>query len=231
MDSTSSNITPEAIKLAEDNRIELMTFPTHTTRILEALDVSVFESFLMSHSRSVVNDHLQHNIGATISRVEFGKLVKKAYLSSFTQSNILSFFRATGLFPVDIDETNLSYHYSLKRKMMFLLLEMTKMNVLAAPILFLLFQQHLFGIQARKKQKIKKVRVLAHLESTQSDCMMSAYGIDTKSNRQLVPSESINENQCPVCAENYYLRLTKNGQSATSVLGGAMSDVSKRPIG
>ena len=80
-------------------------------------------------------------------------------VSSFTQSNILSGLRVTGLCPVDrtaIDEGKLELSLLTEMEDDVSFLAMMKMNVLAAPILILLFQQYLFRIQARKNGGFKK---------------------------------------------------------------------------
>ncbi|KAJ8874218.1 hypothetical protein PR048_025060 [Dryococelus australis] len=44
MDSRGSHITPEVIELARSNYVHMLTFPSHTTHILQPLDVGVYES-------------------------------------------------------------------------------------------------------------------------------------------------------------------------------------------
>lgn len=45
MDSHSSHITLAAIELARENHIFLMTFPAHTSNLLQSLDVVVYRAF------------------------------------------------------------------------------------------------------------------------------------------------------------------------------------------
>lgn len=181
MDSHSSHVTPEAIKLAQDNGIELMTFPAHTTHILQPLDVSIFKS-LKSHWRSVVSDHLRENIGISVSRLDFARLVTKAYLASFSLSNILSGFRATGLFPVDrtaIDDEKLELSLLSEKDGT----DVSPSDENTAPSTSLPQLPTVAARDEKKKRKVQRARVL-------TECKLSS---------------DVDQNLCPICNVIYSL--------------------------
>ena len=47
-DGHSSHISLEVIKLAQNNDVHLLCLPSHTTHILQPLDISVFKPFNLS---------------------------------------------------------------------------------------------------------------------------------------------------------------------------------------
>jgi hypothetical protein len=43
MDSHASHVTPQILSKASENGIHLVTFPSHTTHLLQSLDVGVYK--------------------------------------------------------------------------------------------------------------------------------------------------------------------------------------------
>jgi hypothetical protein len=65
-DGHSSHITMEVIKLAQDNDIHLLCLPSHTTHILQPLDIiSVFKP-LKSYFNKACKNYLSANPGKVI---------------------------------------------------------------------------------------------------------------------------------------------------------------------
>ena len=154
MDSHSSHVTPEAIKLAQDNGIELMTFPAHTT----------------------------HIIGISVSRLDFARLVTKACLASFSLSNILSGFRATGLFPVDrtaIDDEKLELSLLSEKDGT----DVSPSDENTAPSTSLPQLPTVAARDEKKKRKVQRARVL-------TECKLSS---------------DVDQNLCPICNVIYSL--------------------------
>lgn len=98
MDSHASHLSPEALQMAEDNRIILLTFPSHTTHVLQPLDVSVYRSLKVAWS-SELDMQMRKNPGKIPSRYEFHGLFNPCYEKSFSPQIIRAGFQKTGIFP------------------------------------------------------------------------------------------------------------------------------------
>ncbi|KAJ8895415.1 hypothetical protein PR048_000747 [Dryococelus australis] len=57
VDSHGAHITPQVIKLAKENDVHILTFPSHTTHILQPLDVGVYKA-LKSAWKKELNDYM-----------------------------------------------------------------------------------------------------------------------------------------------------------------------------
>ena len=55
LDGHGSHITIEVIEFAQSNNIHLLCLPSHTSHILQPLDIGVFKSFKMFSLRHVVD--------------------------------------------------------------------------------------------------------------------------------------------------------------------------------
>ncbi|XP_049954839.1 uncharacterized protein LOC126470867 [Schistocerca serialis cubense] len=97
MDSHGSHISEEVIDLAKKNQIFLLTFPSHTTHILQPLDVGEYGQLKRSWGKSL-NSYMFKNPGLRPNRPDFHKLLKPAYYSAFSPETI-SAFRKTGIYP------------------------------------------------------------------------------------------------------------------------------------
>ncbi|XP_039296637.1 tigger transposable element-derived protein 1-like [Nilaparvata lugens] len=98
MDSHSSHIGPEIISLAKENSVFLMTFPPHTSHLLQPLDVGVYKS-LKSHWSKELNSFMVSSPAEKPSRYQFHKLFTPAFIASFTQENIRNAFKKSGSCP------------------------------------------------------------------------------------------------------------------------------------
>jgi hypothetical protein len=109
IDGHSSRENPEAIKLLNDANIQVITFPSHTTHLLQPLDVGVFSSFKASlrqynsrYSKLQINSPLDTKFSDT------EKNLLKIIMNSLdlltratTLKNITNAFSKTGICPVD----------------------------------------------------------------------------------------------------------------------------------
>ena len=98
MDSHATHLSPEALKMAEENQIIIVTLPSHTTHLLQPLDVSVYRS-LKAAWNNEIDGHMRHNPGKTPSRYDFHSLFNPSYEKSFTPQIIKAGFRKTGISP------------------------------------------------------------------------------------------------------------------------------------
>lgn len=91
-DGHASHTSIELIELARANDIHLLCLPTHTTHILQPLDVGVFKSF-KSNFNKACSKYLARYPGRVITTDKLASLVVEAWPISFTAVNILSGFR------------------------------------------------------------------------------------------------------------------------------------------
>ncbi|CAK1588494.1 unnamed protein product [Parnassius mnemosyne] len=100
MDSHSTHVSQDVIDFATKNGIHLFTFPSHTSHLLQPLDVSVYKSLKNAWAK-VLNDYkLQHPTSAP-TRLDFCRLLTPAYEHAFQPSIIMNGFRKTGIAPFD----------------------------------------------------------------------------------------------------------------------------------
>lgn len=100
LDNHISHFSIEAIDLAINHDISMLTFPPHCSHKMQPLDVSVFGP-LKKMFASVCTDWMKSNIGRTIDIQHIPSLVGKAMGKCITSSTIMSGFAATGIFPLD----------------------------------------------------------------------------------------------------------------------------------
>ena len=99
-DGHSSHVT---IELAHSNDIHLLCLPTHTTHILQPLDVGVFKSFKTNFSKAC-HRYITQFPGRVITTDKIASLVAEAWPHCFTALNILSAFKKCGVYPLNPGE-------------------------------------------------------------------------------------------------------------------------------
>uniref|UniRef100_A0A1X7SKR4 HTH CENPB-type domain-containing protein n=3 Tax=Amphimedon queenslandica TaxID=400682 RepID=A0A1X7SKR4_AMPQE len=97
-DGHISHVSIEAIEFARANHIHLLCLPSHTTHILQPLDVGVFKSFKANFNKACSN-YMAKYPGRVVTNDKLAALVADAWPHSFTTLNILSGFKKCGLFP------------------------------------------------------------------------------------------------------------------------------------
>ena len=95
-DGHASHITIEVIELARKNDVHLLCLPSHTSHILQPLDIGVFHSFKTNYSKAC-RRYLGDNPGRVITSEVLASLVADAWPLSFTPVNILSGFKKSGI--------------------------------------------------------------------------------------------------------------------------------------
>ena len=99
-DGHATHISINAIEFAKANNIHMLCLPSHTTHILQPLDVGVFKSFKTNFSKSC-STYISKHPGRVITAEVLSSLVAEAWPISFTTLNIMSGFRKCGLFPLN----------------------------------------------------------------------------------------------------------------------------------
>ena len=102
-DGHASHISIEVIELAQSNDIHLLCLPSHTTHLLQALDVGVFKS-LKSHKSKECLKYMALNPGRVIITEAIASILSKARPLSFTPVNMMAGFKKSGAFPLNPGE-------------------------------------------------------------------------------------------------------------------------------
>ncbi|XP_041371560.1 uncharacterized protein LOC121385091 [Gigantopelta aegis] len=100
MDNHDSHTTINALNVAKENGIVLLTFPPHCSHKLQPLDRSVFGPFKHYYTQAA-NAYMNNHPGSTINIHAIAELVGKAYPIAFTPRNITAGFKVSGIVPFD----------------------------------------------------------------------------------------------------------------------------------
>lgn len=100
MDNHDSHLSIEAISLAKENGVVLLTFPPHCSHKLQPLDISVYGPLKRYFNDATNSWHLEHP-GETVSIYQIAGLLGKSFPRAMTISNITSGFRKPGISPYD----------------------------------------------------------------------------------------------------------------------------------
>ena len=100
LDGHSSHYCPDKIRLAAKHQVILFALPPNTTHTSQPLDKGCFSS-LKESWKQVCHDFLTSNPGKVITRYQFSQLFNKAWMQNMNISNIISGFKATGIYPTD----------------------------------------------------------------------------------------------------------------------------------
>ena len=102
IDNAISHMNIHVVEYAEANGIKLVTLPPHTTDKLQPLDVSVFGPFKACLKREQTSFNLMHP-NEHIAVHQLPELACEAWTKAANPQNILSGFKATGIWPINRD--------------------------------------------------------------------------------------------------------------------------------
>ncbi|USP74405.1 uncharacterized protein yc1106_01679 [Curvularia clavata] len=97
LDGHSSHATPEFDQYCADNKIITLCMPPHTSHLLQPLDVSCYSPLKRAYGRQI--EELARQGVYHIDKIDFLTAYTRIRPTIFTQQNIQSGFRATGLVP------------------------------------------------------------------------------------------------------------------------------------
>ena len=103
MDGHGTHISIDLIKSLPASGVHLLCLPSHTTHVLQPLDMGVFKSFKGNWSKAC-SKYLAANPGRVITSEKLASLVADAWPLSLTPVNIMSGFRKTGIYPINPSE-------------------------------------------------------------------------------------------------------------------------------
>jgi len=97
LDGHCSHINLEFCQYAIDNNIELLCFPSHTTHLLQPLDVGLFGPLQKYYSKAA-DDHMRDTRAAVVKGT-FWKFYSAARRQAYTKENLKLAWRKTGIHP------------------------------------------------------------------------------------------------------------------------------------
>ena len=100
MDNAECHMNIHAVEFAIQHGIVIVTLPPHTTDKLQPLDVSVFGPF-KTYMRGQLNDYALMHPNKHITEHMLPEFASNAWNSACTPTNVLSGFRATGIWPIN----------------------------------------------------------------------------------------------------------------------------------
>ena len=98
-DGHRSHVTLEVILLAHQNDVTIVKFPSHTTHLLQPLDVAVFKGLKIAWDKALIA-HQRANGYRVVSKAESVNILCSVWQAGMSQENIIAGFEKTGIFPV-----------------------------------------------------------------------------------------------------------------------------------
>ena len=102
LDGHGSHETLELLQLAEQEGIHILALPPHTTHFLQPLDRSVFGPFNKAYN-AICSDFLSSAACNVVNKWTFPGIFKAAWEQALSSDNIMSGFRACGIYPLNED--------------------------------------------------------------------------------------------------------------------------------
>ena len=102
MDNHISHLSIDAIDMAKENGLNVLTFPPHCSHKLQPLDIGVYGPFKRYYS-SLCDSWMTSNPGKPLSIYDIAELSGQAFQRSFTIENITSSFKSSGIHPYNPD--------------------------------------------------------------------------------------------------------------------------------
>ena len=98
IDNHSSHVNIDAVNFACENGIVLLTIWPHTTHKMQPLDMSVYGPFKNFYDKAL-DSWMRSHPGERFTIYHVAAAVNEAFLSAMTPRNIISGFKATGIWP------------------------------------------------------------------------------------------------------------------------------------
>ena len=102
MDNHQSHLSYEALSLAKENFVHIITLPPHTSNKTQPLDRTVFGP-MKTHYNQLANSWMMRNVGKLIYIYQIAELAGTALTKAATPDNVIAGFRVSGVWPFDRD--------------------------------------------------------------------------------------------------------------------------------
>lgn len=99
VDGHNSHYTRAFLMYARLHQIIVLCYPSHTTHLLQGLDVVIFA--ILKHWLSYERDQWERETGESVSKSNFLQIYGRAHFRALTPENIKTAFRKTGIWPLD----------------------------------------------------------------------------------------------------------------------------------
>ena len=99
VDGHGSHLTEEFLEHCHRNKIIVGIYPPHSTHTLQPLDVVMFKPLSTAYSKKLAERLHRHQGLVPVKKADFFLLFWDAWMSSFTEKNILSSFKSVGVSP------------------------------------------------------------------------------------------------------------------------------------
>lgn len=100
MDNHESHCSLNAVTIAKDNGIAILTLPPHTSHRMQPLDRTVFGPMKKFYN-AAVDGWMRTNPGQTVKIWQISLLTGQAFTQATTPSNIIADFKSTGISPLN----------------------------------------------------------------------------------------------------------------------------------
>ena len=100
MDNHESHISLDALTYAKAQGVHVVTLPPHTSHKTQPLDITVFGPMKTNYS-TAANSWMLRNPGRSITIYQLAELVGEAWTKAACPTNIMSGFKATGIWPLN----------------------------------------------------------------------------------------------------------------------------------
>ena len=100
LDGHASHVSLEALQVCEDNGIDVLTIPPHTSHKTQPLDLTVYGPLKTWYSEEV-RCYLKRRPGQRVTLHEVGALFGKTYLRVASAEKAINEFRAAGIVPMN----------------------------------------------------------------------------------------------------------------------------------
>lgn len=102
MDNHESHLSIEALDLAKENGVTILTLHPHTSAKLQPLDVGIYSPF-KTYYNSAMESWMLKNPGKPVTIYDLAELIGTAFTRAMTPTNIINSFKKTGIHPFDRD--------------------------------------------------------------------------------------------------------------------------------
>jgi hypothetical protein len=100
LDGHSTHINLRVIKEARDANVSLIKLPSHSTNLLQPLDVSCFRPLKLLWDKQLISFQRLHNF-RNISKSQCVDILSSVWRDGLSESNVRSGFRKCGIFPLN----------------------------------------------------------------------------------------------------------------------------------
>ena len=102
LDGHKSHLTLEVIQKAKEHGVDMLSLPFHTSHALQPLDVACFKPFKTAF-RAYRDKYMMDKHGGKVEKDTLAYWVDLALTKALSKSNIMAGFRATGIWPLNLE--------------------------------------------------------------------------------------------------------------------------------